>query len=78
MGLRRSQGSRSKQRDSDKRRHALNRPSRVRERGMRLPSGLGGDTFSPFTFHLSCPVRNSVRACSNADDVLPPNIRANS
>ena len=53
MGLRRAQGSRSKQRDSNKKRHALSRSSRVRERGMRLPSGIGGDELSLFTFHAS-------------------------
>jgi hypothetical protein len=41
MGLRRAQGSRSKQYDSDERRHILvDRPG-VRESGMRLPSEMG-------------------------------------
>jgi hypothetical protein len=43
MGLRRAQGSRSKQQDSDERRHTLvDRPG-VRESGMRLPSEMARD-----------------------------------
>jgi hypothetical protein len=38
MGLRRAQGSRSKQYDSHERRHILVDRPRVRESGMRLPS----------------------------------------
>ena len=38
MGLRRAQGSRSKQQDSDERRHTLVERPGVRESGTRLPS----------------------------------------
>jgi hypothetical protein len=41
MGLRRAEGSRSKQRDWDERRHTWEDHPRVGERGMRLPSELG-------------------------------------
>jgi hypothetical protein len=43
MGLRRAQGSRSKQQDSDKRRHTLVVRPGVRESGMRLPSEMARD-----------------------------------
>ena len=43
MGLRRAQGSRSKQQDSDKRRHTLVVRPGVRESGMRLPSETARD-----------------------------------
>jgi hypothetical protein len=43
MGLRRGEGSRGKQQDSDERRHTLvDRPG-VRESGMRLPSEMALD-----------------------------------
>ena len=41
MGLRRTEGSRSKQQDSDERRHIFVHCAGVRESGMRLPSEMG-------------------------------------
>ena len=58
MGLRRAQGSRIKQRDSHERPHTLSRSSRVRQRGMRLPSGRGAAP--PFTNHKSLFTNHQV------------------